>query len=190
MNSRTTNSRQTNMSNRVITVINLVLSTVIYAGLMWLIYAFELKERWADGLPWLPHFNAACNATSAMAVALGIWLIKSGRKQAHAAAMVFATLASAAFLVGYLAHHTLHGDTPFTGTGAIRTVYFAILISHIILSGVTLPLILNTLSFAALRRFEAHRRIARWTYPIWLYVSVTGVTIWFFLRIWFPAPTM
>ncbi|MFU8847894.1 MAG: DUF420 domain-containing protein [Opitutales bacterium] len=178
------------MSNRLITSINLVLSFVIYVGLMWLIYAFELKEVWRDGLPWLPHFNAACNATSATAVVLGIWLIKSGKKRGHAIAMAFATFASAAFLVGYLTHHTLHGDTPFTGTGAIRGVYFAILISHIILSGVALPLILNTLTFAALRRFEAHRRIARWTYPVWLYVSVTGVIIWFFLRVWFPAPVM
>ncbi|NCQ33900.1 DUF420 domain-containing protein [bacterium] len=176
------------MANRTITFLNIVLSVVIYAGLMWLIYAFELKQRWGDGLPWLPHFNAACNATSATAVALGVWFIRGGKKQAHAVTMVFATFASAAFLVGYLTHHTLHGDTPFSGTGPIRTVYFAILISHIILSGVALPLILNTLSFAALRRFEAHRRIARWTYPIWLYVSVTGVVIWFFLRVWFPAP--
>jgi putative membrane protein len=176
------------MSNRAITIINIALSVVIYAGLMWLIYAFELKEHWSDGLPWLPHFNAGCNATSATAVALGVWLIKRGKKQAHAAAMIFATLASAAFLVGYLTHHTLHGDTPFTGTGGIRVVYFAILISHIILSGVALPLILNTLTFAALRRFDAHRKIARWTYPIWLYVSVTGVIIWVFLRVWFPSP--
>ena len=178
------------MSNRAIITLNLVLSVAIYAGLMWLIYAFELKERWGGGLPWLPHFNAACNATSATAVALGVWLIKCGRKQAHAAAMIFATLASAAFLVGYLSHHTLHGDTAFSGTGFIRTVYFTILISHIVLSGIALPLILNTLSFAALRRFDAHRRIARWTYPIWLYVSVTGVMIWFFLRVWFPAPVI
>ena len=175
------------MSNRAISILNIALSAVIYAGLMWLIYAFELEQLWADGLPWLPHFNAACNATSATAVLIGLWFISHGRKQAHAAAMIAATLASAAFLVGYLTHHTLHGDTPFNGNGAIRLVYFAILISHIILSAVALPLILNTLTFAALRRFEAHRRIARWTYPVWLYVSVTGVTIWFFLRVWFPA---
>ncbi len=178
------------MSNRAITIVNLALSAVIYIGLMWLIYAFELEELWRDGLPWLPHFNAACNATSASAVALGIWFIRQGKKQAHAAAMIAATLASAAFLVGYLTHHTLHGDTPFIGTGAVRSVYFAILISHIILAGVALPLILNTLTFAALRRFEAHRRIARWTYPVWLYVSVTGVVIWFFLRVWFPSPVL
>lgn len=175
------------MSTRAITILNIILSVAIYAGLMWLIYAFELKTRWADGLPWLPHFNAACNATSATAVALGVWFIKSGRRQAHIAAMITATLASAAFLVGYLTHHTLHGDTLFTGQGMIRPIYFAILISHIILSGIALPLILNTLTFAALKRFDAHRRIARWTYPIWLYVSVTGVIIWFFLRVWFPS---
>jgi putative membrane protein len=176
------------MSNRIITLINLVLSAIIYAGLMWLIYAFELKERWSDGLPWLPHFNAACNATSATAVVFGLWFIRQGKKQAHAAAMIAATLASAAFLIGYLTHHTLHGDTPFNGAGTVRIVYFTILISHIILSAVALPLILNTLCFAALRRFDAHRRIARWTYPVWLYVSVTGVMIWFFLRVWFPSP--
>lgn len=178
------------MSNRAITLFNIALSAVIYAGLMWLIYAFELEERWRDGLPWLPHFNAACNATSATAVALGLWFIRGGKKRAHATAMIAATSASAAFLMGYLAHHTLHGDTPFTGTGTLRMVYFAILISHIILAGVALPLILNTLSFAALRRFDAHRRIARWTYPVWLYVSVTGVVIWFFLRVWFPVPVV
>ena len=175
------------MSNRAIIILNIILSVIIYAGLMWLIYAFELKTRWADGLPWLPHFNAACNATCASAIVLGIWFIKKGKKQAHAITMIVATFASAAFLVGYLTHHAIHGDTPFTGTGFIRPVYFAILISHIILSGVALPMILNTLSFAALKRFDAHRRIARWTYPIWLYVSITGVTIWFFLRVLYPA---
>lgn len=175
------------MSNRAITILNLALSAVIYAGLMWLIYAFELKTRLTDGLPWLPHFNAACNALSATAVALGVCFIKRGHTRAHAASMIAATLASAAFLCGYLTHHTLHGDTPFSGTGAIRPIYFTILISHILLAGVALPLILNTLSFAALRRFNSHRRIARWTYPVWLYVSVTGVVVWLFLRVWFAA---
>lgn len=176
------------MSNRALTVFNIALSAAIYAGLMWLIYAFKLEQRWTDGLPWLPHFNAACNALSASAVTIGVILIRRKMRRAHAIAMIAATSASAAFLVGYLTHHTIHGDTPFRGTGAVRPVYFALLISHIVLAGVALPLILNTLSFAALRRFEAHRRIARWTYPIWLYVSVTGVLVWLFLRILYPAP--
>ena len=176
------------MSNRAVTVLNLVLSAGVYAFLFWLIYAFELEERFADGLPWLPHFNAACNALSASAVTVGIVLIKRRQRSAHAVAMIGATTASAAFLAGYLVHHAVHGDTPFTGTGVIRALYFLILITHVILAGVALPLILNTLTFAALRRFDAHRRLARWTYPLWLYVSVTGVVVWFFLRILHPAP--
>jgi putative membrane protein len=155
---------------------------------MWLIYAFELKNRFSDGLHWLPHFNAGCNACSALALSAGIILIKTGRRKAHAAAMITATVASAAFLAGYLAHHTLHGDTTFIGQGGVRIVYFCILISHIILSGIALPLILNTLTFAALRRFDSHKRIARWTYPIWLYVSITGVLVWLFLRVLYPSP--
>jgi putative membrane protein len=176
------------MSNRLLTVLNLVLSGAIYAFLLWLIYFFELEERLGDGLPWLPHFNAACNALSASAVVTGVVLIRQGRRRAHAVAMIGATTASAAFLMGYLVHHAIHGDTPFTGTGLVRPFYFALLISHVILSGVALPLILNTLTFAALRRFEAHRRIARWTYPIWLYVSVTGILVWLFLRVLYPTP--
>lgn len=174
------------MSNRVLTVCNLVLSAAIYAFLIWLIYAFALDERNLS-LGWLPHFNAACNAISATAVATGIVLIKQGKRRPHALAMIFATLASAAFLAGYLTHHAVHGETRFGATGPLKALYLAILASHIILAGVALPLILNTLSFAALRRFEAHRRLARWTYPIWLYVSITGVVVWFFLRIINPT---
>ncbi|MFP4283295.1 MAG: DUF420 domain-containing protein [Opitutales bacterium] len=174
------------MSNRVLTVINLVLSGAILTFLLWLIYAFELEDG-VGRLSWLPHFNAACNAASATAVACGVVLIRRRRKRAHAVAMITATLASAAFLVGYLVHHTVQGDTRFLGTGFIRPVYFFILITHVVLAAVALPLILNTLSFAALRRFEVHRRIARWTYPVWLYVSITGVLVWFFLRVLYPA---
>jgi putative membrane protein len=175
------------VKNRSIVILNIVISGAIYLGLMWLIYAFELQTRFNEGLFWLPHFNAGCNAISATAVALGIYFISKREKTAHAISMVTATAASAAFLIGYLVHHSLHGDTPFGGTGAVRYIYFTILISHIVLSGIALPLILNSLSFAALRRFDAHRRVAKWTYPIWLYVSVTGVLIWLFLRVLYPA---
>lgn len=172
------------MSNRTIVVGNLVLSVVIYAFLMWLIYAFELKAYEGDDFRWLPHFNAACNAISATAITIGVIFIRRHNKRAHATAMIVATCSSALFLIGYLTHHAINEDTKFMGVGAIRHVYFAILISHVILAGVALPLILNTLSFAALRRFDSHRAIARWTYPIWLYVSITGVIVWAFLRLW------
>jgi len=91
------------------------------------------------------------------------------------------------FLIGYLTHHSVSGDTRFSGEGFIRPVYFFILITHIVMAAVALPLILNTLSFAALRRWSAHRRFARWTYPIWIYVSVTGVLVWLFLRVLYPS---
>lgn len=170
-------------SNRLLTLSNLLLSALIYGFLMWLIYAFELSRYSGEGLAWLPHFNAACNALSASAVVTGICFISRGRRRAHAIAMILALSASAAFLIGYLVHHAIHGDTRFGGTGWLRTAYFFILITHILLAGVALPLILNTVSLAALRRFQAHRRLARWTYPIWIYVSLTGVAVWFFLRI-------
>lgn len=175
------------MSNRLVTAINLILSAGIYGSLLWLIYGVVRQEVPENSLRWLPHFNAACNAASTVAVGAGILLIRRGHRRGHALAMISATVASAAFLGGYLLHHALQGDTHFLGTGLIRWIYFFILLTHILLSGVALPLILNTLSFAALRRFAAHRRLARWTYPIWLYVSVTGVIIWFFLRVLNPS---
>ena len=96
--------------------------------------------------------------------------------------MVAAFLASALFLVGYLAYHYVHGDTKYLGQGWLRPVYFFILISHILTSALALPLCLTTLFFALRRRFDRHRRIARIALPIWLYVSVTGVLVFFFLR--------
>jgi putative membrane protein len=175
------------VSNRSVVLANLALSAVIFGGLMALIYAFQLDTTGSGTMPWLPHFNAACNATATVALVTGYLFIRREKRRAHAIAMVGATLASGAFLVGYLTHHTIHGDTRFGGEGWIRAVYFFILITHILLSAVALPLILNTLSFAALRRFTTHRRVARWTFPIWLYVSLTGVAVWFFLRVLEPG---
>lgn len=175
------------MSNRLLIAINVGLSALICLGLMWLIFLFDLKNVEPGALSWLPHFNAFCNATSATFLTIGIILIKKGNKRAHAFSMIAATIASGSFLVGYLVHHTVHGDTKTTLEGALRVIYFTILISHVLLSIVALPLVLNTLSFAALKRFDAHKAVARWTYPIWLYVSVTGVLVWFFLRILAPA---
>ena len=175
------------MSNRVLVIANLALSVAIYFGLMWLIYLFELQNVDPQALSWLPTFNAACNALSATALSIGVVLIKRGQKRAHALSMIGATTASVAFLVGYILHHTIHGDTRSTLEGLLRGIYFAILISHIIMAAIALPLILNTLTFAALQRFSAHRAVARWTYPIWFYVSVTGVAVWFFLRVLDPG---
>jgi putative membrane protein len=96
--------------------------------------------------------------------------------------MVSAFVASALFLACYVTYHSVHGDTRYQGVGALRTVYFSILISHIALSAVTFPLTITTLFFAARQTFARHRKLARVTLPLWLYVSVTGVVIYFFLR--------
>lgn len=135
----------------------------------------------------LPAVNAALNTTSAVLLVLGYVLIRRKRISAHRACMLAAVGTSALFLISYLTYHFHHGATRFTGAGAIRVLYFVVLISHTVLATAILPLVMVTV-FRALRgRFEAHRRIARWTLPIWLYVSVTGVAVYWMLYHLDPA---
>ena len=129
----------------------------------------------------LPAINATLNATSAVLLVIGYRLIRAGRREAHRKVMLAAFATSTIFLSGYLVYHYHIGSRPFTGQGAIRVVYFCILISHIILAAVTLPLALVTLSRGLRSRFRSHAQIARWTLPIWLYVSVTGVIVYLML---------
>lgn len=156
-------------------------SALAVAFLFWLIYGFDGLQGGPDW-SFLPAANASLNAISASAVAFGLWCIRTGRKREHGYAMSAALFASALFLVGYITHHSLNGDTRFVTLGWLRPTYFFILISHIILSIVALPMVLTTAWFAIARNWSAHRAIARWTYPVWLYVSVTGVVVFFFLR--------
>ena len=133
----------------------------------------------------LPHLNAALNATATVLLVTGWLLIKRRRIQQHRAVMIAAVITSAAFLTSYVVYHANAGSKPFPGTGAIRTVYFAILIPHVILAAVSLPPILITFIRGLRRDDQRHRRIARWTLPVWLYVSVTGVIVYVMLyRIW------
>ncbi len=126
----------------------------------------------------LPTLNAALNAIAALLLLSGYWFIRRGRRDAHRASMMAAFATSAAFLVSYLIYHANAGSKPFPGTGPIRVVYFTILISHVVLAAAILPLALMTLWRALTGRVDQHRRIARYTLPIWLYVSVTGVAIY------------
>jgi uncharacterized membrane protein YozB (DUF420 family) len=136
----------------------------------------------------LPAVNAALNATAAVLLTAGFVLIKQKRVRAHRAAMLSAFGVSVAFLGCYLAYHLQTGArTPFGGTGVVRTVYFTMLVSHILLALVIVPLVLTTLFLALRGRFDRHRAWARWTYPVWYYVSVTGVLVYFFLYQWWPA---
>ena len=129
----------------------------------------------------LPHLNAALNATATVLLVTGWLLIKRRRIQQHRAVMIAAVITSAAFLTSYVTYHANAGSKPFPGTGAIRTVYFAILIPHVILAAVSLPPILITFIRGLRRDDQRHRRIARWTLPVWLYVSVTGVIVYLML---------
>lgn len=129
----------------------------------------------------LPAVNAGLNALSALLLCTGYLLIRRRRITAHKLVMVSAFLVSTLFLASYLYYHYHHGSTPFPAQGGIRIVYFTILISHIILAAAILPLALLTLYRAWREQYPRHVRIARWTLPLWLYVSVTGVVIYWML---------
>ena len=129
----------------------------------------------------LPALNATLNAIAAVLLVIGYVLIRRGRIQQHRRVMLAAFTTSALFLVSYVIYHANAGSRPFAGQGAIQIVYFAIQISHVILAAAILPMALITLTHALRARFDRHRRIARWTLPIWLYVSVTGVVVYLML---------
>ncbi len=129
----------------------------------------------------LPALNAGLNATSGVLLTIGYVLIRNGRIRQHRAVMLTAFATSTMFLVSYLIYHANIGSRPFPGHGPVRLVYFAILITHVVLAAVTLPLALITLSRGLRARFDRHVRLARWTLPIWLYVSITGVIVYVML---------
>lgn len=128
-----------------------------------------------------PALNASLNGTTAVLLLVGWGLIRSGRREAHRWTMVSAFLVSAVFLACYLWYHAHHGVTHYEKAGLMRAVYFAILGTHTILAVAVLPFILRALFLAAKGRFEEHRRWARWAFPAWLYVSVTGVAVYWIL---------
>lgn len=129
----------------------------------------------------LPAVNATLNGIAAIFLAVGWVFIRRGDRRRHRFCMLAAFAMSALFLTSYLVYHANVGSVPFQGQGTIRIVYFAILITHVVLAALILPLALLTLSRALSQRFDRHRAIARWTLPIWLYVSVTGVVIYLML---------
>jgi uncharacterized membrane protein YozB (DUF420 family) len=129
----------------------------------------------------LPALNATLNAISTVFLSAGWVLIRQRKIEAHRLCMLGAFVTSALFLTSYLVYHANVGSVPYRGQGVARTIYFAILITHVILAAAILPLALVTLSRALSRRFDRHRAIARWTLPVWLYVSITGVVIYVML---------
>ncbi len=129
----------------------------------------------------LPTLNATLNAISAALLSVGYAFIRRKDVRRHKACMLAAFAMSILFLISYVVYHAQVGSKPFPGQGMIRAIYFTVLIPHVILAAAIVPLALITLSRGLSNRFDAHRRIARWTLPIWLYVSVTGVMVYLML---------
>ena len=133
------------------------------------------------GLSDLPALNATLNATSAVLLVTGYAFIRRGHIRRHRAAMIAACVTSTLFLTSYVIYHANIGSKPFTGSGPIRVVYFTILLTHVLLAITVLPLAVVTLTRGLRGRFDRHVAVARWTFPIWLYVSVTGVIVYLML---------
>jgi uncharacterized membrane protein YozB (DUF420 family) len=130
-------------------------------------------------ISFIPPFLAGLNAGAAILLVIGFVLVLKGNTSAHRACMIGALLVSTVFMVFYLYYHAKIGNIPFAGTGAIRPIYFSILATHVILAAFLFPMALVTAAFALTGRLSRHKRIARWTLPVWLYVSVTGIIIYF-----------
>lgn len=135
----------------------------------------------------LPAVNATLNAISAGLLTAGFVFIRKRDIRRHKVCMLSAVCVSTLFLVSYVTYHALHGSTRFTHPGPIRWVYFAILISHVVLAVAIVPMVIITLARALRGQFERHRAMARWTLPAWMYVSVTGVLVYLMLYQWYPA---
>jgi len=140
----------------------------------------------------LPATDAVLNAVSTVFIVAGWWFIRRGQWKPHIACMIVAVISSTAFLAGYLTYHAHVGEksTHFSAGGLIAAIYFTMLVTHILLAFFTLPLVILTLIPVFRRRWDRHRRIARWTMPIWLYVSVTGVLVYLMLYRWFPPANL
>lgn len=135
-------------------------------------------------LTMLPALNATLNALATVCLVTGWALIRRRRITAHRAAMLSALACSVLFLTSYVVYHAQVGSRPFTGTGPIRAVYFLILVTHVVLAAAIVPLVMVTVTRALRGRFAQHRAIARWTLPLWLYVSITGVVVYAMLYHW------
>lgn len=135
----------------------------------------------------LPHLNALLNTTSALLLVTGYVMVRRGNIALHLTCMISALVSSTLFLISYLTYHYYHGTTRFAGEGLVRPLYFTILGTHTVLAVVILPFIFVTVYRAATGQFQKHKRVARWTFPLWLYVSVTGVVVYLMLYRMYPA---
>ena len=169
-------------SNRRAFAFILTVSALAVLFLVWLIYFKQKPDSAPTLFSSLPVLNCLFNGSSAVALVMGIVAIKRKQELSHKIAMLTAFIFSALFLVSYVVYHSVHGDSLFLGEGIFRLIYFFILISHILCTIVGLPFILLTFFLALTNQFPLHKKVARWVFPIWLYMSVTGVLIYVCLK--------
>ncbi|WP_224364910.1 DUF420 domain-containing protein [Hyalangium versicolor] len=174
------------VTDRTFYVFTGIVSVAALTLLAWLLL---IRRGGAVGvdLRFMPAVNASLNALAATLLLSGWVAIKRRAQRVHQYLMISAFGASALFLVGYLAYHFVHGDTKYAGDGLMRTVYLTVLASHVLLSVPVLPMALVAFYFSWKKDFRRHRKVTRWLAPIWLYVSVTGVLVYFLLRGSLPA---
>ena len=158
-------------------------SAAVFLFLVWLIYFKPATGYSSEVIGALPAVNATLNGLSSIFLIIAFVAVKQRRYANHIRWVFAAIVSSTLFLISYVVYHNFHGDTKFTGQGIVRPIYFFILISHIVLSAVVVPLILTTLYLSLAGRLAVHRRVARYTFPIWLYVSITGVLIFVMLKV-------
>ena len=164
-----------------------LLSGAVFGFLVWLIYFKPAAGYSSNFIGLLPALNALLNALASVFLVSGFVAVRRKQYATHIKLMFGALICSTLFLISYVVYHNFHGDTKFLGTGVVRPIYFFILISHIVLSAVVVPLILTSLYLSLAGRLATHRRVSRYTFPIWLYVSVTGVLIFAMLKLFQPA---
>jgi len=170
------------LSRSVLTLIGLI-SLGIFAFLLWILFVKEPLVEFEDRFLFLPALNALLNALSATCVVLGVRAIRRHRPRIHMRFVLGGCFFTVVFLISYIFHHVLHGNTPFLGIWWLKALYLWMLGTHILVAAVTLPLILTTLYLAFTGRFSVHRRLARYTFPAWLYMSVTGILIFLLLKL-------
>jgi len=161
----------------------LLVSGAVFLFLVWLIYLKPAAGHSSEIIAALPALNALLNLFATVLLITGFIAVRRKQYVRHIRLMFAALVCSALFLISYIVYHNYHGDTKFTGIGIVRPIYFFILITHIVLSGVVVPLILTSLYLSLSGRLATHKRVSRWTFPIWLYVSVTGVLIFVMLKL-------
>ena len=175
------------INDRTFCVFTGIVSVVALALLAYLLLIRRGGTTGGVDLRFMPAVNAGLNALAASLLVAGWVAIKRGARKVHQYLMISTFAASALFLVGYLAYHYVHGDTRYAGEGAMRVAYLVLLASHVLLSMPVVPMALVSFYFAWKQDFRRHRKVTRWLAPIWLYVSVTGVLVFFMLRGSMPA---